>query len=227
MNVIAGTETIVTVIGAIIIQALTVAAAYWRFRNQLHSVKDEVKSHTDASILKLNGMLSYFLAGMDRPAWIKLAKEEKGEIKFVMVEINDHYADIFGIPRKDYIGRTDLEAGWPKEIADKFHENDLMVWATGKPQTFVEDVQGRKMEFRKVRLESPEGGAKGIMGYSVEPYTPSRIPRRITKVDKQGSDLIITLECGHLYRMPDSPSARNFLKGGIIKCGQCAKIGVN
>jgi hypothetical protein len=83
---------------------------------------------------------------------------------------------VFGISRKDYIGKTDLEAGWHKDKADMFYEHDLLVWASGEPQTFIEEISGKKMRFRKVCVTSEDGKAKGIMGYAVDCCDPGACP---------------------------------------------------
>lgn len=160
-------KELIIICGAIFVQFLSLAAVWWKFRTEIANNTKDIRHHTDISVQKLNGMLTYVVHSFDRPAWIKLARETDQGIEFRMLEVNQEYTDIFGIARTDYIGRTDLEAGWHKEEADRFYEHDLMVWASGESQTFVELVNGKPMRFRKIRVQTADGKKKGIMSYAV------------------------------------------------------------
>lgn len=167
----------ITTIGAAILVNLGVLYTAWRkFKAELHQKTEEIKTHTDITVQKLNGMLSYVIHSFDRPCWIKVASEERGETVFRMLEVNQAYHDAFGIPRANYIGRTDLEAGWTHETAEAFHRNDLVVWATGEPTTFLENVNGQTLRIRKLRLQTMDGKLKGILGYTVDCADPEHCP---------------------------------------------------
>jgi hypothetical protein len=162
------TLELIVVIGVLSANLITLAIAWLKFKTTLATIKDEIKNHADFSMQKLNGTLTYFMHSIDRPMWIKTAVNENGKINFRMLELNAQYARAFNIPRQDYIGKTDLEAGWPKEVSDKFYEHDLRVWATGKPETFIEDINGVPMRFRKLLLQTPDGKKKGVCGFAVD-----------------------------------------------------------
>ena len=151
--------------------------AYFKLKKQFNDKIQEVKTHTSISVQKLNGMLSYVVNSFDRPAWIKVAHlRDDGEIEFRMLEVNDAYTQAFGIERKYYLGKTDLEAGWSKEASDLFRKHDLAVWASGEPETFIEPYSGSDMRFRKIRLQTSDGSLKGVMGYAVECNSPKTCP---------------------------------------------------
>jgi PAS domain-containing protein len=137
---------------------------------------DEVKNHQDVSVQKLNGMLSYLIHSFGRPAWLKVARQTADGIDFRMIEVNQAYAEAFGIARLDYLGKTDLEAGWEHETAAKFKDHDLAVWASGEPMTVVETVNGKPMRFRKIRVQSLDGEKKGIFAYAIDCQEPEQCP---------------------------------------------------
>lgn len=170
---IATTDTvhaIITVAGSVLVNLMVLMGAWLKFRTELRSNTREIKAHTDVTVQKLNGMLSYVIHSADRPWWIKVAAEEHGETVFRMLEVNQAYTDLFGISRDDYIGKTDLEAGWSHTESEEFRRNDLLVWATGEPTTFTETVgDAGPMSFRKLRIQTPDGRLKGVMGYATSP----------------------------------------------------------
>ena len=109
-----------------------------------------VMQQTDVALLRLNGMLSYLIHSFDRPAWLKVATlDDNGDTVFRMLEMNELYSEVFGIPRKRYINKTDLEAGWDQKTSAAFRAHDLLVWASGEPQTIVETINGVPQRFRK------------------------------------------------------------------------------
>lgn len=167
----------ITITGSLILNLVILATAWIKFKGELKNKTDEIKNHTDLSVQKLNGMLTYVIHSFDRPAWVKVARlRADGEIEFRMLEVNEHFASTFGIPRLEYIGRTDLEAGWDRATADLFRAHDLSVWASGEPATMEESIGGNPMRFRKVRVQSPDGQLKGIFGYAVDCQDPENCP---------------------------------------------------
>lgn len=161
-------DLIITVSSQLLIVGTGLITAYYKLRSQVQNKIKEVKNHTDVTLQKLNGMLTYVIHSFDRPAWIKIATHRSdGEIEFRMLELNNLYTDNFGISRHEYIGKTDLEAGWDKQTSDKMLANDLLVWGSGDPITFTEIIGGKEVKFRKIRVQSPNGVLKGVMGYCV------------------------------------------------------------
>lgn len=163
---------IITVISALVVNVTLLIGAWTKFKAEISSNVDKINSHTDVSVTKLNGMLTNVIHSFDRPCWLKLAIKENNSIVFRMLEMNDYYSDHFGISRSQYLGKTDLEAGWSHSIAQKFQEHDLMVWASGEPATVVEVIDGKEFKFRKIRVESKNGEAKGILGYALDDRNP-------------------------------------------------------
>ena len=163
-------QNFVNIIGAEIIVVVTaLMVAYFKLKNQLNDKIKEVKTHTTVSVQKLNGGLSHVINSFDRPAWIKVAyARSDGEVEFRMLDLNLAYCKEFGFNKVDYVGKTDLEAGWEKEMADQCRRHDLTVWASGETETFVEAVRGKPRAFRKLRVQSADGVLKGVMGYEVE-----------------------------------------------------------
>lgn len=163
-------DLVITVASQLLIVGTGLMAAYFKLRSEVKTRINEVKSHTDVTLQKLNGMLTYVIHSFDRPAWIKIASiRADGEVEFRMLELNDLYTETFGISRHDYLGKTDLEVGWDRATAEKMRHNDLHIWASGVPETFCESINGKDLKFRKIRLQSPNGVLKGVMGYMIDP----------------------------------------------------------
>jgi len=161
-------DIIITVASQLLIVGTGLIAAYFKLRSEVQAKISEVKTHTDVTLQKLNGMLTYVIHSFDRPAWIKIATQRQdGEVEFRMLELNDLYTETFGISRHDYLGKTDLEVGWDKATSERMRNHDLQVWASGEPATFEEQVSGNNLKFRKIRVQSPNGTLKGVMGYCV------------------------------------------------------------
>jgi PAS domain-containing protein len=167
-----------SIVGIITINILMLAVAWFKFKTALVVHTAEIKHHSDVAVQKLNGMLTYVINSFDRPAWVKVAHQTKDKVEFRMLEVNQKYTDIFGHERMDYLGKTDLEVGWSKEHADAYHAHDLQVWATGEPQTFYQEYNGKILRFRKLRVISSDGKTKGVMGYQIDCSHPDGCPHR-------------------------------------------------
>lgn len=169
-------NVIIVTVGTIVTQLLVMLAGYFKFKSELGARTKEIKYHSDVSVQKLNGMLTSVIMSFDRPAWVKVAESDGDKVIFRMLEMNEHYGDMHGVSRQDYIGKTDLEAGVPKAVADLFHAHDVQVWASGEPQTFVEDINGTPRRFRKIRVMNKDGKLKGVMGYGIDCNEPTNCP---------------------------------------------------
>lgn len=66
---------------------------------------------------------------------IAFAKDEQGRI----VYYNKAYEERFQVRLADWFGKTDFDR-WPREVAQRFWENDQQVFATGVPVTAVEQA---------------------------------------------------------------------------------------
>ncbi len=145
---------------------VTSLASAWQTRKALREEIAQQNAFIDSSIRKLNGIASAIVQSFDGPCWIKLAvPRPDGTVEFRMQEINAAYEQSYGINRLDYIGKTDIEAGWSKEQAEDFRRNDLDVWSTGQAHTYTEMILGKPTLIRKIRVQSAEGALKGVMGY--------------------------------------------------------------
>jgi hypothetical protein len=188
---------LIPLLAGILVNILVVIGAWLKFKTTLTQNTEDIKNHSDVTVQKLNGMLTYVIHSFDRPAWIKVAREENGKTVFRMLEMNELYSEAFGIPRSNYIGKTDLEAGWDHITAERFGQHDLMVWASGEPETFVEIINGKSMRFRKLRIMTRDGKSKGVMGYAVECGDPANCPiygnisKKDELIEKHNNDIKI------------------------------------
>lgn len=166
-----------TIIVTAITSFTTLFALYFKIGGKMSKIVSDsetrIRTFTDSSIRSLNGTASAIVHSFPTECWVKLAvTDDKGNLKFIMHELNDKYEKSFGMSRLGYIGKTDLEAGWDRDTANAFFDHDSLIWATGKAQTFKETVNGKEMMFHKLRLESPAGNLKGVMGFRLDNMTP-------------------------------------------------------
>ncbi|MEP4078059.1 PAS domain-containing protein [Haloferula sp.] len=86
--------------------------------------------------------------------------------------INRGYEELFGIGRKDVLGRTDHDFIGDRSAADKFRENDLMVIDAGKPVQMDEElyVEGEPRWFvsAKFPLRDINGKVHAVGGISTD-----------------------------------------------------------
>jgi PAS domain S-box-containing protein len=75
-------------------------------------------------------------AYLDNSAIIAWMKDEKGRYTFMSSNCEKR----FGVGFEDWHGKTDFDL-WPREIAEKFCENDLAVLKSGKNIEIVEEVR--------------------------------------------------------------------------------------
>jgi len=129
----------------------------------------DTRHYIEHQLKSLNGTARAIIHSWPGPCWLKTAKDENGEVIFRMTDLNSSYSDSFRIDRLHYIGRTDLEAGHTRENAHQYRNNDLMVWASGKPKVFDEpNADGVMCKFLKVRLVSESGQLRGVMGFGMD-----------------------------------------------------------
>lgn len=77
-----------------------------------------------------------FKAYLENSAVIAWMKDEEGRHTFM----SDNYEKRVGVRFEDWCGKTDFEL-WPREIAEKLHENDLAVLKSGKHIEIVEEAR--------------------------------------------------------------------------------------
>ena len=163
-------------LGEFFAYVLVAAFAIWKNNRAVQDVKIEsnknigdMKHHLDAQLKKLNGTATYMIHSWPAGAWLKQAEiDYEGNTIFRMIELNEKYADEVGISRLEYIGKTDLEAGVPLEQSKAYYEDDLDVWARGGAHVnSVTNESGQLVHYIKIRLSSPDGDLKGVIGYEL------------------------------------------------------------
>jgi sigma-B regulation protein RsbU (phosphoserine phosphatase) len=88
-----------------------------------------------------------------------LRKDPQGRFTFA----NQQFCKILGRPLEDIVGKTDYDF-FPRELAEKYHRDDLRVMQTGKPYETVEEHQppGRDKLYVQV-VKTPLYGADGAI----------------------------------------------------------------
>jgi sigma-B regulation protein RsbU (phosphoserine phosphatase) len=93
-----------------------------------------------------------------------LRKDLQGRFTFA----NQQFCKILGRPLEDIVGKTDYDF-FPRELAEKYHRDDLRVMHTGKPYETVEEHQppGRDklyVQVVKTPLYGADGATIGLQG---------------------------------------------------------------
>jgi sigma-B regulation protein RsbU (phosphoserine phosphatase) len=93
-----------------------------------------------------------------------LRKNLQGRFTFA----NQQFCKILGRPLEDIVGKTDYDF-FPRELAEKYHRDDLRVMQTGKPYETVEEHQppgGDKLYVQVVKtpLYGADGAIIGLQG---------------------------------------------------------------
>jgi len=153
---------------------LVLVISHFLQRKNIRKSAHDVRMFTDSSVRNLNGTVTALIHSWPGAAWLKLAFHEDGKIIFRMQELNHEYEESYNIDRLDYIGKTDLEAGWTHKEAEEFRQHDLMVWASGEREFYTEEKSSRhsiagKGMYLKIRVSSPDGKHKGILGLEFDP----------------------------------------------------------
>ncbi|MBI1910555.1 MAG: PAS domain S-box protein [Deltaproteobacteria bacterium] len=123
----------------------------------------EIKNRTNAlkeSTERLNALL-------DNTANIVYLKDTEG--RYIL--INRRYEELFNIREQDIAGKSDFDI-FPRDIAEKFRENDLKALYADKPVQFEETVpQSDGMHVYlsiKYHLKDPEGKKYAVGGISTD-----------------------------------------------------------
>ncbi len=109
------------------------------------------------------------------PDWIFI---KDNDFKFRLV--NQGFANVMGKSPEDFIGKTDIEMGFPEEavMGNKekgiygFHEDDAQVLQTGKSKMVIEEsymLNGRRMTMSVVKvpvLDADKKKVTGVLGYA-------------------------------------------------------------
>lgn len=117
-----------------------------QFNNdQIKKLRDEIfdlqsqLNREKATILELQARIQLFENrenNLPYPQWLK-------DTSLKMLTLNKAYEDVFlkpiGKKISDYVGKTDYEI-WPKEVADKFTENDLRALEKGGKWSGIEPI---------------------------------------------------------------------------------------
>ena len=85
--------------------------------------------------------------------------------------INRRYEEVFHVSNADIVGRTDYDI-FPKELAERFRENDRQALAAGEPLALEESAlheDGLHTYISiKFPIEGPAGGVTGICGIATD-----------------------------------------------------------
>lgn len=101
------------------------------------------------------------------PMWLK-------DFKGNMLSVNLAYETIFlkpiGKERKDYVGKSDYDI-WPKEIAEVFMKNDILIRRKREPRLITEnipDAMGKLIEWNILKYPRMSGNQLiGIAGIAI------------------------------------------------------------
>lgn len=113
--------------------------------------------------------LEDFITHFPIPAWFKQWNPETQE--FVMVAINIHYEQFYGVTRAKYKGSTDFDI-YPQALAQAYYENDLDVLVDRKDELFTETIRNASgeildIDFYKFWVDLPDG-TEFVAGIQVE-----------------------------------------------------------
>lgn len=161
----------------IISETPLMVVGYLALRRAMVKDKQEIKDHNEVSVKQANGSFGYSVQSMRIPMYIKTYSQSvEGKPKFLFLQLNQPYADLFGLKRKDMMGKTDIEAGVPKEIADFIYSKDIQVWSNQKKEMFIKTLtNGEQRVFDKIPFVSDEGKVIGVLGYEVGSHCESSI----------------------------------------------------
>lgn len=142
-------------------------ASFVAFQKTVSKLADDLKSHSDATMRKFNGSMTYAICRFKWPIYIMEVKNENGRIAFRMMELNEAYANIFGIKRKDWIGKTDMGAGMPKSLAEAEYARYLRVWSMDQELTYLRDMpDGTQEVYTQMPFADDNGKIVGVLVYS-------------------------------------------------------------
>lgn len=146
-----------------IVSCITALALVY-LRKDLHKAKEEIKTSAETAVKNANGTLTHAINSLRTPAYIKRLKYKNSRPVMIYQQVNQLYADLFGLRAEDMINKTDLEAGVPKSVADVSHIRDIEAWSSGKEIVYIKDLgNGNFIQFEIIPLkETPH-----VMAYQV------------------------------------------------------------
>ncbi|MFW9877175.1 MAG: PAS domain S-box protein, partial [Candidatus Thorarchaeota archaeon] len=125
----------------------------------------------------------------DRIPAIIFRKSKKGEY----TQVNQSFADGFNLNKDDIIGKTSFDF-FPSEQAEIFHEDDLKVMRSGKPQ-FNEmnvnvDGETRRLIMNKIPQFNTEGEVIGLIGITIDITQQNAFEQELIESEKRYRQLI-------------------------------------
>lgn len=128
----------------------------------------------------------------------------------VYVVCNKNYAEDLGITSEQIKGKTDYDF-FPKEIADKYREDDRRLMDSGKAAEFEESYirDGNKTVIRtfKSPIRDGAGNVAGIFGIFWEVGAQKQIECELRESERKYMELIDNLRIG-IYRNTPGPEGR-------------------
>lgn len=145
-----------------------VLLAYIALKKDLVGQEKRLRNHTDVGFARTNGSLTYIMLEMPWPIYIVKLSYEEDKIKFRMMELNELYAKIYDISRIDWHGKTDIEAGMPKKLAQEEYSRYVEVWSTRKKKIYLRTMPDGSQEiYQQIPFADNEGKVVGVMCYAI------------------------------------------------------------
>lgn len=133
-------------------------------KKDLRNAKEEIKRHNETSIKNANGTLTHAVKALPTPCYIKRLKYSGGRPVMIYQQVNQLYADIFGLKAEDMINKTDLESGVPREVANKSHAKDIEAWSTGHKLLYLKEIgNNRAIKFELIPMKDTDN----VMGFEI------------------------------------------------------------
>ena len=172
----------------ILLTSLTAAGAlYVKTKFDMRKICNEIKHHSDVTMKKFNGTLTYMFSDMPCPMYAKEAVLKNGGVEFRYLELNDKYAKRFGFTREQCLGKTDVEIGLPKHIADEAYQRNLRVWSTKTQEPYIKIFpDGAREVFRQGTFSNDQGEVMGLVGFGVSCMVKD-IENLAAKINKNSS----------------------------------------
>ena len=146
-----------------------------------HHLEDLVTART-TQLDRQSQFLQALIDNLPHMAWLK---DKEGRV----IAANRALAELFGLTTAELVGKTDFDVAHP-EIAQRFHEDDQLVIATGQQKIIEETITGYPhslYETYKAPVFDDDGTVMGIVGFSrnIKPQREieAELARRATEAE--------------------------------------------
>jgi len=204
-----------------------ISASYIQFENQEYLIgygRDITEEKKIGTIVKRQqDSMEILLDSMPGIAFFK-----DNQLRYIMC--NRAFCEAAGYTNEQLKGKTDFEL-FPYAIADKYYQNDKLVFASCTIQEFEEDsfYQGKviRMLTRKVPIRDDNGKAIGLVGLGFDITQIKKLERSLAQEYDLKQAMIAALSLGiHVYRtdtgecMLVNEGATKIVNSSIGKCCQ-------